>query len=137
MATQSKYVQRLAPGGTSQWTNPGNATGAPDGSCAQETTDGEVEDYDFVGDLFTIPGGSTIAGIEVVVTSAASDSDDDYGIQLLDPNSVLTAEKLGDNSDGPACPQVAADAALGGAADDWSPGPGQRCQSADVTLEFL
>ncbi len=120
MATQSKYVQVVI--GSGDWTSEANATGAPDGSCASDGNDQDLSIYGFQGDVFTIPGGSSITGIEVVVTCSADDSDDDFGIMLVDGAANPTAEKMGSNSAGTTCADAVAAAALGSSSDDWTPG---------------
>lgn len=120
MATQSKYVQVVI--GSGAWISEANATGAPDGSCASGINDQDLSIFGFQGDVFTLPGGSIITGIEVVVTCSADDSDDDFGIMLVDGAANPTAEKMGSNSAGTTCANAVAAAALGSSSDDWSPG---------------
>lgn len=61
------------------WTNPNDATGTPDSTCASSTTAGDTLDLTNFG--FTIPAAAVIDGITVEVKFAGTTAGDD-GVQV-------------------------------------------------------
>ena len=116
MASQSKYIQQEH--GSGAWANPTEMDGPPDNVCGSLNNDGAYSEFDFTGDLFTLPVGAVVDGIEVIVDMAAGDSDDDVGIQLED-TITWVAEKITDNTAGTACANSVAAPTLGGPTDVW------------------